>query len=329
MLNQILKRRDSSIKRISNLQKKLKTAEFLLKNVACVYATGSFGRKEAGIDSDLDLFIVSTSENSAKSNKIFTRLDEICLKAKLIEATRKLKINEFDGDGKYLIHYNIDELKNQLGHPDDDALNTFTARLLLLLESSPLLGSDAYNTIVGDVIEAYCEDFPKHQDEFVPTFLINDILRLWRTLCVNYEARTTKETPEAHTKRRQKNYTLKYSRLLTCFSGVLFLLSVFRNKSTVSPDDIKDMTKLSPSERIEFIIRNSNIEKAKEPLKNILNEYDEYLTIKSDAAKFKEIFLDYKSTQFYMKKSYEFSRLFFEAIDIIGDRNRFHQILVV
>lgn len=68
--------------------------------------------------------------------KAFSRLDEICLEADLIRACRALKLPEFSGDGKYLVKYTIAELKDAIGQPEDDAQNTFTARLLLLLERS-------------------------------------------------------------------------------------------------------------------------------------------------------------------------------------------------
>ena len=68
----------------------------------------------------------------------------------------------------------------------------------------------------------------------MPAFLSNDILRLWRTLCVNYEART-KTTPEQEkAKRELTNYKLKHSRLLTCYSGILYLLAIFKARGTVA-----------------------------------------------------------------------------------------------
>src|SRR6185437_13576645 len=118
------------------------------KGKACVFATGSFGRREAGPYSDLDLFIAGKSDGNpggdGKEGSLLKRLDEICIKADLIEATRELKIPEFSGDGRYLTHYSVHEFTKTLGTPEDDVTNTFTARLLLLLESCPLLESTVY-----------------------------------------------------------------------------------------------------------------------------------------------------------------------------------------
>ena len=45
------------------------------------------------------------------------------------------------------------------------------------------------------------------KDEFMPAFLANDILRLWRTFCVNYEARTQTEPAEKKAKRKPHTST--------------------------------------------------------------------------------------------------------------------------
>jgi hypothetical protein len=108
----------------------------------------------------------------------------------LIEMTRELRIPEFSGDGRYLVHYSVDDFTETLGTPEDDVTNTFTARLLLLLESRVLLEESVYRDVTEEVIAAYWRDYEDHKTDFMPAFLANDILRLWRTFCVNYEART-------------------------------------------------------------------------------------------------------------------------------------------
>lgn len=208
-MNTILdKRRESTNQRFEELRAQLGDAAARIEGKACVYATGSFSRGEASRFSDLDLFIVGRGTKAEPSLK---RLDEICLKADLIRVTRELGIPEFSGDGEYLTHFTIDELIEGLGKPEDDATNTFTARLLLLLESRPLLSEDVYNYVIGRVVSAYTRDYEDHKKAFMPAFLANDVLRLWRTFCVNYEARTATEPDEKKAKRKLKNFKLKHS----------------------------------------------------------------------------------------------------------------------
>lgn len=143
-------RRERTNIRFGQLKDLLKSAEEILANKACVYVTGSVARGEAGQHSDLDLFIVGV-ENE-KQQRSLSRLDEILLKAQLIEKSREVTFPDFSGDGEYLAYYSRDELLKRLGTRDDDAENTFTARLLLLLESRPLLGQEAYDSVIDNVI---------------------------------------------------------------------------------------------------------------------------------------------------------------------------------
>ena len=176
------KRRIETAQRTEALRDKLARAEELCGETACVYMTGSFGRGQASAHSDLDLFIVGQGTHEVPA---LSRLNQILVKAELIEASRNLGFPDFSGDGEYLIHHTLEDLLVTLGKPEDDANNTFTARLLLLLESTPLIGAPAYHRIVDDVIASYWRDYQDNKANFNPAFLANDILRMWRTFCVS------------------------------------------------------------------------------------------------------------------------------------------------
>jgi hypothetical protein len=155
-----------------------------------------------------------------KEGSLLSDLDAICIKADLIRAVRQLNFPDFSDDGHYLTHFSVRDFTETLGTAHDDVTNTFTARLLLLLESCPLLEPAAYSKITREVINAYWRDYQDHKENFIPAFLANDILRLWRTFCVNYEARTARIPARKKAKGKLKNYKLKHSRLLTCYSAV-------------------------------------------------------------------------------------------------------------
>src|ERR1041385_4607415 len=101
------RRRVETTNRIEKLRGELGDAEKLCGDKACVYATGSFGRRESSAHSDLDLFIVG---QGSRQKPAIRGLDEILIKADLIDATRTLGIRDFSGDGEYLKHYTIKEL---------------------------------------------------------------------------------------------------------------------------------------------------------------------------------------------------------------------------
>jgi predicted nucleotidyltransferase len=327
-MGDILEARRSDTKaRFERLKKELGQADKLAKDRACVYATGSVGRGEASRYSDLDLFIVGGGD---KHRRELSRLDEICLKADLIEATRKLGIPEFSGDGEYIVHYTDKELIETLGKPHDDVSNTFTARLLLLLESKPLLGKSVYENAISNVIKAYWRDYHDHKNDFIPAFLTNDILRLWRTFCVNYEARTSNEPAEKKAKRKLKNYKLKHSRLLTCYSALLYLLAVFAAQKTVRPDDATNMTRLSPTARLEWLLKRKELGKAHGTVKELLSHYEEFLA----ATNYPEpdlvaLFLDPEKSREHFRSANKLGDLTFKALGTIGQGNEFHRLLIV
>jgi len=321
------RRRSETVKRINKLRLDLNDSEVQCSETACVYMTGSFSRGEANSHSDLDLFIVGKTIDGKRT---LGGLNEILIKSDLIRATRKHRIPDFSGEGAYLTHYTVEELVGTLGKPEDDVNNTFTARLLLLLESRPLLGKEIYHEVIPRVVEAYCKDYADHAGEFVPGFLANDILRMWRTFCVNYEARTQSAPPEKKAKRRLKNYKLKHSRLLTCYSALLYLLVLFLRNKTISPENISSMVTLTPTERIEWLSRQSEVAHTRSKLEELLALYEEFL-VRTDASEDElvERFMDKKISKDYYESAYRFGDLVFEVLEAVGGGNRFHRLLVV
>ena len=325
-------RRTKTSERIASLKRELADSETICRDRACVYATGSYGRGEATPHSDLDLFIVGKVVDDEKTGPkaLLRPLDEILLKADLISATRKLEIRDFDGDGAYLVHYTVDELIKTLGKAEDDANNTFTARLLLLLESRPLLGDSVYRDVTDDVVTAYWSDYKDHKDDFIPGFLANDILRLWRTFCVNYEANTSREPAAKKAKRKLKNYKLKHSRLLTCYSALLYLLGCYALGNTVSPTDAAQMVTLSPTERLTWILDQKAFSDAHDRVRSVLASYARFLEGTDAAEKTMiERFLDPNTSKRYFAAAHELGDLVFELLNLMGQGSRFHRLLVV
>src|SRR5438034_11684593 len=95
--------------------------------------------------------------------------------------------------------------------------------MLLLLESRPLCNKTSYDQVIKSIVDEYFRDYPDHKQSFRPTFLINDILRFWKTMCLNYENKRNviKVDGEKKNKARLANMKLKFSRRLICFSTVI------------------------------------------------------------------------------------------------------------
>jgi hypothetical protein len=333
------RRRTYSSDRIIDLRNRFTGASRFASSIACVYATGSFGRCEASEHSDLDLFIAGRSEKLPRDDgsghdfgprNLLNHLDEICVQAELIQASRSLGFPEFSGDGRYLDHHSIFEFTDTLGTERDDVANTFTARLLLLLESKPLLEDVVYDEIVLDVINGYWRDYQGHEANFMPAFLANDILRIWRTFCVNYEARTERAPEDRKASGKLKNYKLKHSRLLTCYSALLYLLAVYNSQKSVTPADAIAMTKLTPTERLEWLRDNPDLKGARNIVEKLLSQYDRFL----ETTNFKEDdlirkFMVRDESRKYGEAAHEFGDSMFEALTLIGNKSPFHRLLIV
>jgi len=278
-------------------------APAIVEGRACVYATGSLGRGEMSQRSDLDIFILRDRNVAAP----LSNLDEICLKARLVEIARQQRYDDFSQDGKYLKAHDVKEdLIGKLGTSEDDSTNVFTARMLLLLESRPILGADIYKRAIDSVISLYWRDYAQNSTSFLPVFLMNDILRFWKTLCLNYEERTGTEKQSKPGKRRLHNYKLKHSRLLTCYSGIIYLQAVLlRDGGTVSPPAVMEMVSSSPTERLEYV---ADTTPALAPaVQKILDGYAQFLTTcDAEKSELEESFAqpDFKKSRFAEAKQF-------------------------
>lgn len=237
---------------------------------------------------------------------------------------------DFTDDGVYLRQYSVADFTSTLGTPQDDVTNTFTARLLLLLESRPLAEPNVYQEVLEEVTAAYWRDYQDHSGDFMPAFLANDILRLWRTFCVNYEARTARVPDEKKAKGKLKNYKLKHSRLLTCYSAILYLLAIFRLNKTVSPADALSMIRLTPTERLDWLKDQPHLLDSHEKIGKLIAHYERFLsTTNGDENELVRRFMDKDLSREYMRQAYEFGDTLFDVLTSIGAGNRFHRLLVV
>lgn len=336
-MSELARRQAYSQQRIEELRSKLANASAIASSKACVYATGSFGRKEASSHSDLDLFIAgkckveSRPEGDVFVKNLLNHLDEICIQAELIKVSQALGFPEFTGDGRYLDHHSVCEFTSTLGTDKDDVTNTFTARLLLLLESRPLVEDTVYKEIVQEVIRSYWRDYDDHSANFMPAFLANDILRLWRTFCVNYEARTERKPAREKAKGKLKNYKLKHSRILTCYSALLFLLQTYVQRGTVSPEDAVAMVELTPTDRLDWLRRSNG--KTTEIVQKLLDQYDRFLaTTNSDQDALQEKFARKEEALRLSRDALTLGDLMFEALSEVGNvegGREFYRLLVV
>jgi hypothetical protein len=320
-------RRASSAARLAEYVRELDNARGLSREKACVCVVGSFGRGEATVHSDLDLVILG---KGTAGEPALSRLDLTCIEADLIRAARKLEFPEFSGDGKFLRLHTVGELVGNLGKETDDVTNALTIRLLLLLESRPLFEEDVYDASIDRIIAGYWRDFAEHQTDFLPAFFANDVLRLWRTFCVNYEASTADEPDEKKAKRKLKNYKLKHSRLLTCYSGLAALLAEFVDRGTVTPASALEMVRRSPTQRLQSIATRSPFTACSTAVERVLACYEQFL--ETTDAREADLVARFMNTHDSARLTAEIGDLgdaMWELLKVIGEDNRMLRMMVV
>jgi hypothetical protein len=109
----------------------------------------------------------------------------------------------------------------------------------------------------------------------------------------------------------------------------LYLLSIYNFKKSVAPTDVFAMTKLTPTERLEWL-RSSSANDVGATITQLLNQYEAFLeaTDRKESVLI-ETFLNRDSGRSYMKAASEFGDTMFELLTQIGEQSRFYRILVV
>lgn len=263
----------TSQKRLEELQEEISKVELqdTLENKICVFACGSLGRLEMTEQSDLDLFFISNVDwTEGQSEKSIPTLDKYLFFSQLYDINRRLHYKDPSKRGMYWEFISKRNLLD-IGSREEDYNNSFTARMLLLLESKPLYNQLAYDNLIKETVGKYFVDYEDYSEEFYPLFLMNDILRYWYTLTLNYEYR--RDASEDANKKYWKRLKLKYPRLITCFSMLACLY-----QERITPGDVVDFSKITPFERLELLAKKD--ENLREVVSSIFTEYEWYLELR-------------------------------------------------
>jgi len=126
----------------------------VLKNDTCIYTVGSGGRGEMSEHRDVDLFV-------ARVHRAPSEVDAFQIRQAITRALFEMGFPEPSQGGGFLKMHTGESLCERMGTRDDDASNSLTARMLLLLESRVLLGENAHGNLVDSVLEG--RQRPRHR----------------------------------------------------------------------------------------------------------------------------------------------------------------------
>lgn len=195
---------------------------------------GSYARLDASPVSDLDHLIVVRKDDT----------DQTKLKEALASTLTELNIPMPNPDGVFNGEVVTESLIENVGSFSDD-YRTMSQRLLFLLESRQIFGQRLYDELIADLLRFYGKDVVDDpRKNYV--FLLNDLIRYFRTICVNYAY--TKSTDEK--KWPLRNVKLRHSRVVMYASliAMLGVLSTYRGADI--NERLREFIVLTPLQRL-------------------------------------------------------------------------------
>jgi hypothetical protein len=249
---------------------------------ASVVVFGSLARNEFLEGSDLDWTLLIDGRTMTEQRRITSEL------------AREFQSAEFGKPGRTGVFGHMassHDLVHYIGGDADTNQNT-TRRVLLLLESKPIGEGDAHDRTVRAILDRYVEDDATFVSDDsggfkVPRFLLNDVVRFWRTMAVDYAAKRAERADEGWALRNAK---LRMSRKLLFVAGLLLCFTVELlptpdlHAPATNPEEyrramVSHLLRFVALTPLDLLAKILLLEHDDELPRHILGAYDEFLSI--------------------------------------------------
>jgi hypothetical protein len=221
----------------SKLQLLRGAVEQLVPPEEMIFINGSFARKEASTGSDVDFYIVTRSDDLSPKWAEYAKSE--------IEKIVPVSPAE---DGAFYHVEQLDTLIRNIGGAQDNNHN-ITRRMLLLLEGEWLFNEAGLKDIRRKILEHYIAD--NITDHQLALFLLNDIVRYYRTMAVDYEFKTVES--EEVKPWAIRNIKLIFSRKLLYASGLFSVATTAERTRSQKISELEKLFSLTVIDRMQAI----------------------------------------------------------------------------
>ena len=285
-------------------------------------AFGSLARHELTPSSDLDYLFIGMQEEDSKRHQmvVIDRLRETLVDGVVLSAP--------GSSGIFGSCIDASKLTEHVGL-EDDTNHNLTRRILFLEESVSLFDPAVHEETIKTILSMYLEA-RKSPSEKIPRFLLNDIIRYWRTIAVDYHAKQSRGNISG------VPYSLRYLKLLIsrklCFiSSIapLYLLSYEGN-----PDELEFLLRAFKEPAVLRLIRLLNYvdmdaDGGREKVQRIVETLDYFIERSGDQAWRKSVEIECKEPD--PKESANFGdmrkrgkQLHQDISDVLTSKNMIH-----
>jgi hypothetical protein len=149
--------------------------------------------------------------------------------------------------GVFGVPFDLASLVDHIGL-DADTNTNLTRRMLLLLESREVAGAvheHAWRTVLDRYLNYGIKDFRP------PRFLLNDLTRYWRTICVDFEGKH-RDTQGNDPKWVSRNAKLRTSRKLLFAGGLIPIILCHLHERAAMRSFLERWLKAPPLDRLEW-----------------------------------------------------------------------------